>query len=299
MKEFSFLHSIYFAETYPEEWPAVRELFSESRRSDDPANLPAGTVVIPRYRATPFGADLERDVAARGSRLINTHAQHLAIDDIFAWTELLGDMTAPSYRIEDMAAVPEGRFFVKGQVSSLKNHGPADVFADSKAAALGLADKLVNHPLMAHQVPVIRPVQDYLRLGTTGQGLPVFHEQRVFTYRGQVLGAGFYWSGHDGAGSPLELDDTFRRAVDTALEHLDGVADFLVLDMAQYCDGRWGVVELNDGCQSGFPAAISPAEVFGNLLAVGSGVSNYVQTQRDSAAASARSVESRRRTGSG
>lgn len=29
-------------------------------------------------------------------------------------------MTAPSYRIEEMAAVPEGRFFVKGQVTSLK-----------------------------------------------------------------------------------------------------------------------------------------------------------------------------------
>lgn len=294
MKEFSFLHSIYFADTYPEEWPAVRELFPESRRSDDPADLPAGTVVIPRYRATPFGADLEREVEARGSRLINTHAQHLAVDDIFTWTELLGDMTAPSYRIEDMAAVPEGRFFVKGQVTSLKNHGPADVFADNKAAALALADKLLGHPLMTHQVPVIRPVQDYLRLGTSKQGLPVFHEQRIFTYRGKVLGAGFYWSGHDGAGSPPELDDTFRRAVDTALERLDGIADFLVLDMAQYCDGHWGVVELNDACQSGFPAAISPAEVFGNLLAVGPEPSTRARTQADPAAAATGGAEFRR-----
>ncbi|OHU47278.1 hypothetical protein BKG82_26880 [Mycobacteroides chelonae] len=293
MKEPSFLHSIYFADTYPEEWAAVQELFPESLRSDDPANLPAGTMVIPRYRATPFGADLEREVAARGSQLINTHAQHLALDDIFAWTELLGDMTAPSYRIADMAAVPEGRFFVKGQVTSLKNHGPIDVFADSKTAARALADKLLGHPLMTNQIPVIRPVQDYLRLGTSEQGLPIFHEQRVFTYRRQVLGTGFYWAGHTGAGSPPALDDTFLRAVDTALERLDGIADFLVLDMAQYSDGRWGVVELNDACQSGFPVSIEPAQVFGNLLAAIAQTPIPVTPRGDPASARARGAESR------
>ncbi|MBN7333088.1 ATP-grasp domain-containing protein [Mycobacteroides abscessus] len=268
MTEFSLLHSIYFEETYPDEWPAVRDFFPESRRSDDPAALEPGTIVIPRYRATPFGAELEAEITAHGSRLINTYAQHCVIDDIFAWSDLLGDMTAPSYRIEDMAAVPEGRFFVKGQVTSLKNHGPTEVFADNKASALALADKLLHHPLMTNQTPVIRPMQDYLRLGTSEQGLPVFHEQRVFTYRGQILGAGFYWSGHRGIGRPPELDDTFFRAVDAAIARLNGMADFLVLDMAQYAhDGHWGVVELNDACHAGFPPALSPREVYGKLLA--------------------------------
>ncbi|SLH41960.1 ATP-grasp domain-containing protein [Mycobacteroides abscessus] len=266
MTEFSFLHSIYFAETYPEEWAAVRELFPEARRGDELTDLKPGTVVIPRYRATPFGAELEAEVTDRGSRLINTYAQHLAVDDIFTWTQLLGDMTAPSYRIEDMTAVPEGRFFVKGQVTSLKNHGPADVFASSKAEALALADRLLHHPLMTNQTPVIRPVQDYLRLGTSEQGLPVFHEQRVFTYQGDVLGAGFYWAGHREMNAPPDLDDAFGVAVSTALNRLDGLADFLVLDMAQYVDGHWGVVELNDACHAGFPSSIPPAEVFGKLL---------------------------------
>lgn len=268
MTEFSLLHSVYFADTYPDEWPAVRDLFPESRRSDAPAGLEPGTVVIPRYRATPFGAELEAEITAHGSRLINTHAQHRAIGDIFTWSEMLGDMTAPSYRIEDLAAVPEGRFFVKGQVSSLKNHGPTEVFADSKASALALADKLLHHPLMTNQTPVIRPLQNYLQLGTSEQGLPVFHEQRVFAYRGEVLGAGFYWSGHRGIGPPPALDDTFSRAVDVAIARLDGIADFLVLDMAQYAhDGRWGVVELNDASHAGFPPALSPLEVFGKLMA--------------------------------
>ncbi|SIL99132.1 Uncharacterised protein [Mycobacteroides abscessus subsp. abscessus] len=120
---------------------------------------------------------------------------------------------------------------------------------------------------MTNQSPVIRPMQDYLQLGTGEQGLPVFHEQRVFTYRGQILGTGFYWAGHRGIGQPPQLDGTFFRAVDAAIARLDGLADFLVLDMAQYAhDGHWGVVELNDACHAGFPPALSPLEVFGKLL---------------------------------
>lgn len=267
LTDFSFLHSVYFAEAYPEEWAAVSDLFPVHRRGDELALLEPGTVVIPRYRATPFGADLERDVAERGSRLINTFAQHLAIDDIFTWAALLGDMTAPTYRIEDMTSVLEGRFFVKGQVSSLKNRGPQAVFADTKAEAVAMAEELANHPLLGGQIPVIRPVQDYLRLGTSEQGLPVFHEQRVFTYRGTVLGSGFYWSGHQGVGPAPGLESAFWRAVAVALERLNGIADFLVLDMAQYVDGHWGVVELNDASHAGFPPAVSPSMVFRNLLA--------------------------------
>ncbi|WP_157931619.1 ATP-grasp domain-containing protein [Mycobacteroides abscessus] len=267
MTEFSFLHTAYFADAYPEEWAAVRELFPSHRRGAELQALEPGTVVIPRYRATPFGVDLEREVVERGSRLINSFAQHLAIDDIFAWAALLGDLTAPTYRIEDMARVPDGRFFVKAQVSSLKNLGPQAVFADTKAEAVAMATELENHWLLGGQVPVIRPVQDYLRLGISEQGMPAFHEQRVFTYLGKVLGSGFYWSGHRGVGQPPTLENAFWTAVDVALERLNGIADFLVLDMAQYVDGRWGVVELNDACHAGFPPAVSPSEVFRNLLA--------------------------------
>lgn len=252
--------------TYPEEWPAVRQLFPESHRGDDLAHIQPGTIVIPRYRATPFGDELEREAAGYGSRLINTYAQHLAVDDIFTWTELLGDMTAPSYRMEELTDAPQGRFFVKGQVTSLKNHGPEHVFADGKDQALALAEQILRNPLTRNQTPVIRPMQDYLQLGTSAQGLPVFHEQRVFTYCGSVLGSGFYWSGHTGFAAPPTLDSAFLAAVDTALERLGGLADFLVLDMAQYADGHWGVVELNDASHAGFPAGLSPLEVFRNLI---------------------------------
>ena len=55
--KFSFLHSTYFSDTYPDEWDAVQKHFP--LRSDGVDSLPSGTVVIPRYRAIPFGAELE------------------------------------------------------------------------------------------------------------------------------------------------------------------------------------------------------------------------------------------------
>ncbi len=264
MTKFSFLHSTYFSDTYPDEWDAVQKHFPI--RSDDVDSLPSGTVVVPRYRAIPFGAELEAQVLANGSRLINSYAQHLAVDDIFDWTQRLGDLTAPSYRVEDMSGVTEGRFFVKGNVSSMKHRGVSSCYADSKDEALALAEKVTENPYLAGQIAVIRPLQDYMLLGSSEHGLPIWHEQRVFTYQGRILGYGMYWGYRDTLRQPPPIDSGFFDTVNAALERLGGIADFLVLDMAQYMDGHWGVVELNDGSHSGFPSTVSPDEVFGNLV---------------------------------
>lgn len=261
------LHTSYFRETYPDEWAAVHDVFPPTHRGDSLDNLPSGSVVLPRYRAVPFGEELEREVLRRGSRLINTYAQHCAIDDIFMWSELLGDMTAPTYRVEDMEGVPEGKFVVKGQVSSLKNHGPAYVFADNKEQALAIVKVLQANPLTANQIPVIRPVQDYLRLGTSAQGLPVLNEHRVFVYRGLVLTTEFYWHGNGTLDIPVpELDEGFIMSVSDALNLVEHIADFMVLDVAQYTDGHWGVVEINDACHSGFSTPTTAREVYSGLV---------------------------------
>lgn len=264
MTTFAILHTGHYADAYPEEWSAVVRHFPAVNRSEHLEALAPGTIIIPRYRAEPFGLELEQAAAEMGSTLINTFAQHKAIDDIFTWTDRLGDLTAPAYRVEDMAHVPEGRFFVKGNVSSLKNHGPDAVYADDKDGALELARKVAEHPHLGGQTPVIRPLQDYRLLGVSEHRLPMWNEQRVFLYEGRILDHGAYWGNRDGAvvESP---DERFYRAVDTALERLDGIAPFLVLDMAQYSDGHWGVVELNDASHSGFPVTVSPDKVFGAL----------------------------------
>lgn len=112
---------------------------------------------------------------------------------------------------------------------------------------------------------VLREVQDYLRLGTTSRLLPVFHEHRVFVYRGNILSTSFYWESQSQIRARLApLDKQFYDAVEEAINRIGHLANFMVIDMAQYTDGHWGVVELNDAVMSGIPS-IHPYEMYANL----------------------------------
>jgi len=266
---FKLLLSHYFADTYPDEWTAIKESFSPEQIITDTQDFTQGDIILPRYRTVPFGDLLEAEATSAGVRLINSYQQSLSVRDLYSWVNTLGDLTAPAHRIEDMDEVPEGSFFVKGQTSSLKNRGASAVFANSKAEALALAHAITQDDWISGEVPVIRPLQDYLRLGTTEKGLPIFHERRVFLYRGIPISEGFYWaSWADKLDESLpEVDSDFWQAVATAAGRVSAVADFLVLDMAQYTDGHWGVVELNDGCQAGISGG-RERELYTNLSKV-------------------------------
>lgn len=260
---FRVLHSDYFGDTYPEEHAAMQQCLQPEQLIRDPHEVEAGDVVLPRYRSVPFGELLEDEVVQHGGRLINTAAQSSKVRDLYSWVNLLPNHTAPAYRIEDMDNVPEDRFFVKGQTSSLKYLGPSAVFAESKADAVEMAMGLRVHDWLSSEEPVIRPVQNYRLLGRTKTGLPMFNERRAFTYRGQLLSEGFYWTGQ---GPELEVapDQSLYHCIETVMDLVKHVADFLVIDFAQYEDGHWGVIELNDGCQAGFAGA-SELEVYSKL----------------------------------
>lgn len=57
-----------------------------------------------------------------------------------------------------------------------------------------------------------------------------------------------------------------RRAFERLARKLE--ARFFTLDVAMLEDGRWVVVEVNDGGVSGLPASIDPRELFAALLGV-------------------------------
>lgn len=262
----SVLHSHYFADTYPDEWDALSQVFPSHHLSSELSDFPTGSVVLPRYRAIPFGDGLETEATALGMTLINTWKQHQALDNLLEWSSLLGDMTARTYTLEDFDTAPNGPYFVKGEVNSMKNRGPEKAFANNKSEALSLAKELSQDSWLDGQTIVLRELQDYLRLGATKtHNLPVFHEQRVFIYRSEVLSVNFYWGTQYHLVSKVpQLGNEFYQAIDKALSRIGHLADFLVLDMAQYTDGHWGVVELNDACMSGIPST-STHELFGNL----------------------------------
>lgn len=99
---------------------AVEQAFEE-RVSETIFDIPQGSQVFTRYRSIPFGVELEKEVSAHGSKLINSYAQHRNIANLFNWIGLLDGLTAPAYDITMIPYLKEGEYFVKGETNSLKN----------------------------------------------------------------------------------------------------------------------------------------------------------------------------------
>lgn len=250
---FKILHSDYFAQSEAAEWEASTHYFAPEQFITDVASVEEGDLIYPRYRTVPFGEIMEAEVLARGGRLINTYQESARVRDLYSWVDALGDLTAPAHRLGEAAGLPEGAYFLKGETSSLKNRGPQAYLAPDHATMMKLAQELASHDWLAGQEVVIRPLRDYHWLGTSGLGLPIFHERRVFTYQGKVLADTFYWgASRKHITEPIpELTDAYYSVREEAIARVQHVAPLLVVDFAQFSHGAWEVVELNDGCQAG------------------------------------------------
>ena len=102
------------------------------------------------------------------------------------------------------------------------------------------------------------------------RGLPATQEWRFFLLDGEVLAYGFYWSEH--------YDELIDRGVDLAPAGVEALAfvqeiigprlkdkvRFVVADVARHRDGRWILIELNDGCMSGL-SMVDPNTLYAAL----------------------------------
>lgn len=248
------------------ELEVFQEIFGSENTSDLIADIPTGSLVIPRFRAIPYGDELEREVHRAGSTLINSYRQHRNVADLFTWVGVLGKLTAPAYTIDAIPYLPEDEYFVKGETNSIKNNWFESAYAANKKDLTSVVRNVLNDQYVGHQKIVIRPFQNFRKLGEAVDGRPVFHERRVFVLDGQVLSEGFYWSSFsDEYGDTVAIDETkYRETVSAALEKVSHIARFLVVDLAEYPDGSWSVIELNDGCMSGL-SENDPVELWSNF----------------------------------
>lgn len=236
------------------------------------SDIPAGSLVFPRFRSIPFGDLLEREIQAHGSVLVNSFREHRLVADSFSWVGLLDGsdglpaLTPRQYRLEDIPGLPEGEWFVKGETNSLKDLWLEACYAPTTKDLVRVTGRILQDNITGSQSIVVKPFQKYRQLtaGVTGQ--PVFHERRVFILDGQVMSEGFYWSSFVDEIGDIDYERArFEQAVTDAVGRVKHVARFIVIDFAEYEDGSWGVVELNDGCMSGL-SENDPNELWANVL---------------------------------
>jgi len=232
---------------------------------NDIAAIPAGSVVFPRFRSIPYGEALEDEVAAAGSRLVNSWAETHYISDVHSWFPDVADFTPAVFTETDIPSLPEGEYFVKGETNSVKHDWFGSCFAPDVESVHRIVARLHEHSVVGSQKLVIRPFMRYRQLGVMGTGQPVFNEWRVFVYRGTIVGSGFYWMSHlEGLSEVPAVNTQFDETVNTVVARLAGKADFFVVDFAQKQDGSWDVIEVNDANMSGL-CGVDPVKMWASI----------------------------------
>lgn len=235
------------------------------------SRVPPQSLVIGRYSCLPYYHELEQDLAANGSWLINDSFEH----DYIARFDYYYDIAAHTFPTWfAFAEVPLERrnrpLVVKGRTNSRKLQWNTHMYAPDFPSALRLGQELMNDPFIGPQGLIIR---EYVPLETFELGLnevPITNEWRLFFYREQLLAYGYYWALIDDL-RPVEAatPDFLAQGIpfaQTVAAILSEHTNFFVLDIAKTAAGEWKVVEVNDGQQSGLNGFV-PAETLYRALA--------------------------------
>ena len=205
-------------------------------------------LVIGRYSVLPFYDEVEKGLALQGSRLINSHAQHLYISEFQYYTHISHLTPKTYFRLVDVP-VSGGPYIVKGVTNSKKHEWNTKMYAATKADAIRVACELSSDTWYGMQDIIVREYVPLEKLGEGLNGLPFSNEWRCFFYKRRMLSVGFYWSECENkpANIPFEAIMVAQEAADIASQH----TNFFVVDVAKTAEGNWIVIELNCAQMSG------------------------------------------------
>ena len=220
--------------------------------------VPGDSLVIARYSVLPWYEELERDLKHRGSRLLNSYAQHKWIADFMGWggpVGVLKGMTPQTW--PNWSRLPEDMsFVVKGRTNSRKQNWNTHMFCPTRGDVPVVAARLLDDSLIQDQGVVVREYIPLKKLDTGLNGLPITNEWRTFwlSQKGgvQILAAGYYWkASHPDSEERADFAPEALRVARRAAEIVGEYATFFVLDVAETEKGDWIVIEVNDGQMSG------------------------------------------------
>lgn len=240
-----------------------------------PYEVPEGLSGVARIGAFGDYNGFFRECCEMGIELVHSPEDHLRCTFLPEWYPLIEADTPRSRwyptvptlaEIEEDFAFP---IFIKGARQTSKHAAAASIVRSAedfeRAAQIFRKDPILHwQEFVCRELLDLRPVAG----GTEGK-IPASFEFRTFWWRGQLVGTGPYWyEATSYRWTDAERIDALavaRRAVDAL-----GCA-FLVVDVAQTIEGRWIVIECNDGMESGYAAA-SPFSIWQAIVDIESGV---------------------------
>ena len=232
--------------------------------------IPQGSLVFSRYSALPFKGELCRDLQLLGSTPVNSLSAHGYAADFGYYRDFEAD-TFPSWeRLADIPmALREGPFVVKGRANSRKQEWATKMFAPNFRKAVEIAAELMGDGLIGQQGVIARQFVPLETFETSISGLPFANEWRCFFLDGVLVAQGYYWGSIDDWSAVERAKPDFlehglplaRRVAQQSRERIP----FCAIDVAKTQDGRWVLVEINDGDMSGLNGSIDPDEFYQGL----------------------------------
>lgn len=264
----------------PEELAAASKYFS---MTPYPGQVPPNQTVLARYSVLPFAELVAGELALVNSRLINSTSQHQYVADAMNWSAkgaCLERAGLTPWSRDNWYDLPEGQYILKGKTNSQKSKWNKLMFCPTKADIPIVAGRLLDNEMIAQQGLIVRP---YIPLETFDIGMndqPVTYEYRTFWFRDPddanatpgMIAKGFYWSSwpeyEETANALWDIESpVVMEAAGKAAKLIGPNVPFFVLDMARTKDGRWIVIEVNDGAQSGL-SCIDPEEFYYKMAEV-------------------------------
>ena len=234
-----------------------------------PWQRPAQITAVARIGAHTNYAQLYSALQTEGISLVHTPEEQQRCTELPFWYPLLNDLTPKSIWFSEKPTVQqiiqEFQFpiFLKGARQTSKHKKSLSIIENPEMLSTALAEYerdpvLRWQPIVCREYVKLRPVPD-----EHSDKIPASFEFRTFWWKGQLVGAGRYWF-EAPAYSWTETEE--REALKVAQQAANLVSvPFLVVDIAQRMDGKWIVIEVNDGQESGY-AGVSPFQLWRNIL---------------------------------
>lgn len=192
-----------------------------------------------------------------GMQLLMTETDHLRCSEIENWYPLLAEHTPYTKVYDQLPAVDQLMkdfsfpVFIKGTRQTDK-HKRANCIIQNAEDYEQLRLGWKQSRILSWQQAAVREYVPLLTIDDTSfpEMIPISYEFRSFYYQGRCTGCGPYWT----LGRRYALADEDRQEV---MDLSQWAADrlnvaFLTVDVAKTADGRWIIVEANDGQESGF-----------------------------------------------
>lgn len=232
--------------------------------------IPQGSVVIGRYSCLPYYHELVEDFKHINCRLINSLYEHQYIAN-FDYYYDVQTFTFPTwFQLSDVPFSKRDKPLVlKGKTNSKKFQWNTHMFAENFQRAVHLSAELFNDPFIGPQGLIFR---EYIPLETFEIGIndiPLTNEWRLFFYKEKLITYAYYWGILDDLTMIEKIEPDFIAHgisfAHTVAKEVSEFTNFFVLDIAKTKEGKWVLVEVNDGQQSGLNGLIDPEQLYSNL----------------------------------